>query len=128
VFLKGLAVLDDTAYFGVCPAAPRAVRGSPEHACDLAAFDLQSGTLAWRRRVGTAGLLNVISAPHLGEGAPYKAAYTGAPLPPRGPGAAGAGGLVARGGEAAARAAAARLAALGFPPLVGSSSVGHPCF
>jgi hypothetical protein len=68
--------------------------------------------------VATAGLLNVISAPHLGEDAPYKAVYSGSPLLTRGPEAAGAGGLVAPGGAAAARAAAGRLAQMGFPPVV----------
>jgi hypothetical protein len=117
-FLKGLAVLDDVAYFGVSTWAPRDVRASPHHACEIAAYDLNAGRLIWRRRVETGGLLNVIAAPHLGEEGSYRGVYSGAPLDERGPAAAGAGGMVAAGGGAAVGAAVGRLERLGYPPQV----------
>lgn len=51
-FLKGLAVMDDVAYFGVSAWAPRAARDDPSSNCQLAAYDLVAGKLLWRREVG----------------------------------------------------------------------------
>ncbi|WIA23830.1 hypothetical protein OEZ85_013493 [Tetradesmus obliquus] len=79
VFLKGLAVVDDIAYFGISPWAPRSARDDPQSNNELAAFDLISGNLLWRRQVPTAGLLNIIGAPHLSIGSTYVPSYTGRP-------------------------------------------------
>lgn len=113
-FLKGLAVLDDVAYLGVSTWAPREIRGSPGHACEIAAYDLEGRRLLWRRRVETAGLLNAIAAPHLGEDSSYRAVYSLTRLPAGG----GAGGAAARGGAAVAAEVAARLEQLGLGPMV----------
>lgn len=51
-FLKGLAVLDDIAYFGVTTWAERSVRDSPNNQGELAAYDLVNNRLLWRRTVG----------------------------------------------------------------------------
>lgn len=59
-FLKGLCVVDDIAFFGVCPVlASAAARADPDTSCDLAAYDLKQGVLLWRRQLPTKGLLNV---------------------------------------------------------------------
>jgi hypothetical protein len=50
-FLKGLAVLDDIAYFGITTWAERSVRDSRDNDGELAAFDLVSNRLLWRRTV-----------------------------------------------------------------------------
>jgi outer membrane protein assembly factor BamB len=50
-FLKGLAVVDDVAYFGISQWRERSARDSPDHDCELAAFDLEAGRLLWRRQV-----------------------------------------------------------------------------
>lgn len=50
--MKGLAVVDDIAYFGISPQAPRSARDDPKHNNDIAAFDLISGNLLWHRTVG----------------------------------------------------------------------------
>jgi hypothetical protein len=50
-FLKGLAVLDDIAYFGITTWAERSVRDSPDSHGELAAFDLVNNKLLWRRVV-----------------------------------------------------------------------------
>ncbi len=42
-------------------------------AAELAAVDLTSGALLWRRRVPTHGLLNIVAAPQLGEASTYRA-------------------------------------------------------
>lgn len=50
-FLKGLAVLDDIAYFGITTWAERSVRDSPDSNGELAAFDLAYNQFLWRRTV-----------------------------------------------------------------------------
>jgi hypothetical protein len=50
-FLKGLAVVDDVAYFGVSAWAPRSARDDPRSNNELAAFDLAANRLLWRREV-----------------------------------------------------------------------------
>jgi hypothetical protein len=50
-FLKGLAVVDDIAYFGITTWADRSVRDSPNTHGELAAFDLVMNRLLWRRTV-----------------------------------------------------------------------------
>ncbi|KAI8468367.1 MAG: hypothetical protein J3K34DRAFT_459917 [Monoraphidium minutum] len=75
-FLKGLAVVDDVAYFGISEWAPRSARDDPGSNCQLAAFDLLRNKLLWRREVPTAGLLNIVGAPHLTEDSTYSASYT----------------------------------------------------
>ena len=64
-YLKGLAVVDDIAFFGVALSQKRQARDSAELSCELAAFDLREGVLLWRRTLPTRGLLNVVAAPHL---------------------------------------------------------------
>jgi hypothetical protein len=54
-FLKGLAVVDDVAYFGVSEWAPRSARDDPKSSCELAAFDLLRSQLLWRRKVRVVG-------------------------------------------------------------------------
>jgi len=66
-FLKGLCVVDNVAYFGVSVFSPRDQRSDPEADSELAAFDLEANALLWKRVIPTKGLLNVVSAPHLGE-------------------------------------------------------------
>lgn len=78
-FLKGLMVLDDTAYFGISPPMQRQDRDGPKVMCDLVAVDLNSQKQIFRRSLQTHGLLNVISAPHLSESSTYIAVSTGAP-------------------------------------------------
>jgi hypothetical protein len=51
-FLKGLAIVDDIAYFGISPWAPRSARDDPQANNQLAAFDLNTQQLLWRREVG----------------------------------------------------------------------------
>ncbi|GBF90355.1 green algal specific Aspartyl Asparaginyl beta-hydroxylase [Raphidocelis subcapitata] len=75
-FLKGLAVVDDVAYFGVSEFAPRSARDDPRSNCELAAFDLVNKRLLWRREVPTAGLLNIVGAPQLAEDSTYRASYS----------------------------------------------------
>ncbi len=58
-YLKGLCVVDDVAFFGIAPGAPRDRRADPSLNCELAAFDLQQRLLLWRRQLPTHGLLNV---------------------------------------------------------------------
>jgi hypothetical protein len=52
LFLKGLALVDDVAYFGLSERAEREARDSPLNECELAAFDMSAGKLLWRRQVG----------------------------------------------------------------------------
>lgn len=48
-FLKGLAVVDDIAYFGVSPRSTREARGDVSSNSELAAFCLRGMQLLWRR-------------------------------------------------------------------------------
>lgn len=80
-FLKGLAVLDDVAFFGITTWAERSIRDDPNSHGELAAFDLVTNRLLWRRTVPTSGLLNTIGAPHLAVDSTYAATYTRSPLP-----------------------------------------------
>lgn len=50
-FLKGLAVVDEVAYFGISPHAERSMRADPKLDCELAAFQLLENRLLWRRKV-----------------------------------------------------------------------------
>jgi hypothetical protein len=50
-FLKGLCIVDDVAYFGISPWAPRFARDDPKSNNQLAAFDLLNMRLLWRREV-----------------------------------------------------------------------------
>ncbi|WIA37366.1 hypothetical protein OEZ86_014294 [Tetradesmus obliquus] len=81
-FLKGLAVLDDIAYFGITTWSHRSVRDSADSHGELAAFDLMRNKLLWRRVVHTSGLLNIIGAPHLAPDSTYVASYTRTLVPP----------------------------------------------
>lgn len=70
-FLKGLAVVADVAYFGISEFGGREARDSPNKTSEVAAVDLMSKKLLWRQTVPTAGLLNVVAAPHLAEHSTY---------------------------------------------------------
>lgn len=75
-FLKGLAVVDDIAYFGISPQAPRSARDDPASNNDLAAFDLVSGNLLWRRTVSCT-LLHSIDSYMVVNGRPIAASGAG---------------------------------------------------
>jgi hypothetical protein len=66
-FLKGLCVVDDVAYFGIAPKLDRQNRADTKHMAEVAAFDLISETLLWRRKFDSQGHVNVIAAPHISE-------------------------------------------------------------
>ena len=65
LYLKGLCVVDDIAFFGIAESQPRQSRADEDLSCELAAFDLIADKLLWRRKLPTKGLLNVVAAPHL---------------------------------------------------------------
>ncbi|KAF8065849.1 hypothetical protein HT031_002909 [Scenedesmus sp. PABB004] len=91
----------------------RSARDDPAAHGELAAFDLSAGKLLWRRKVATAGLLNIIGAPHLAPDSTHVATYSGAPLPPpRGAGPS----LVLPGSRALVASVVAGLAAAGHAP------------
>lgn len=46
-YLKGLAVVDDIAFFGIAPHTQREDRADPTLNCHLAAFDLKVGGQLW---------------------------------------------------------------------------------
>eukprot|EP00798_Chlamydomonas_sp_ICE-L_P003416 gene3416-13459_t len=75
-FYKGLAVVDDVAYFGITVYANRQARRDTSASSELAAYSLAGDKILWIRTVPTSGLLNVVSAPHLGEDSTYRAQYT----------------------------------------------------
>ena len=54
-FLKGLAVIDDIAYFGVSVWSERSARGNQSQNSELAAFCLRGMQLLWRREASSAG-------------------------------------------------------------------------
>ncbi|GLC58284.1 hypothetical protein PLESTB_001341600 [Pleodorina starrii] len=72
-FLKGLCVVDDVAYFGINVWGERSQRDSVTNNAELAAVDLATGALLWRRTVATSGLLNIVASPGLGEASTYRA-------------------------------------------------------
>ncbi|KAK9811643.1 hypothetical protein WJX72_007577 [[Myrmecia] bisecta] len=76
-FLKGLAVVDHVAYFGISGHKPREARSDPADNSELAAYHLVERRMLWRREVPTHGLLNIVAAPHLGVGSTYYAMDTG---------------------------------------------------
>jgi hypothetical protein len=51
MYTKGLAVIDDVAYFGISPAQPKEGRADTSLDCELVAYDLVEGRLLWRRKV-----------------------------------------------------------------------------
>jgi hypothetical protein len=117
-FLKGLTVVDDVAFFGVSVWAEREVRDAVDRNGELAAFDLLGRRLMWRRVVPTAGLLNIVGAPQLGEMSTYRAVYTPTPAAPR---------YTLPESNAAVAAVSAALATTGFPARVaGFWSSGLP--
>ncbi len=56
-FLKGLAVIDDIAYFGVSVWSERSARGNESQDSELAAFCLRGMELLWRREASSAAQL-----------------------------------------------------------------------
>lgn len=83
-FLKGLAVVDDVAYFGISPPMERQNRDGPNVECDVVAVDLLTHQQVFRHVVATHGLLNIVSSPELSEASSYIAQRTpwGPPLRP----------------------------------------------
>jgi len=75
-YLKGLCIVDDIAYFGIAISQERKSRADESLNCELAAFDLNTKSLLWRRVLPTKGLLNVVSAPHLDIESTAKAVMT----------------------------------------------------
>ncbi|GMH37805.1 hypothetical protein BSKO_05678 [Bryopsis sp. KO-2023] len=75
-FLKGLAVIDDVAFFGANKKAQRRARFDQTLNGDIVAVDLLTETMLWRRQLPTKGLLNIIGAPLLSETSTYKAVYS----------------------------------------------------
>ncbi len=51
-FFKGLAVVNNVAYFGISVSLQRQHRTDEEFDSERAAFDLNAGKLLWRRTVG----------------------------------------------------------------------------
>jgi hypothetical protein len=86
-FLKGLAVVDDVAYFGISPPMGRQDRGGTHVECDVVAVDLLTHQQVFRLQVATHGLLNIVTAPDLSESSSYIAQQTpwGPPLRPNVP-------------------------------------------
>eukprot|EP00929_Paragymnodinium_shiwhaense_P068114 TRINITY_DN34235_c0_g1_i2.p1 TRINITY_DN34235_c0_g1~~TRINITY_DN34235_c0_g1_i2.p1 ORF type:complete len:431 (-),score=75.61 TRINITY_DN34235_c0_g1_i2:79-1371(-) len=70
-FLKGLAVVENVAYFGISKFGSREERSSKDKTSEVGAFHLIEKRLLWRRTVQTAGLLNVVAAPHLSMTSTY---------------------------------------------------------
>eukprot|EP00798_Chlamydomonas_sp_ICE-L_P018684 gene18684-25204_t len=81
IFIKGLAVVDDVAYFCMSIGGRRKVRVKADNNCELGALDLTKNVLLWKREVPSAGLTNVIAAPELGESSTYRAQHSGSPKP-----------------------------------------------
>ena len=71
-FSKGLAVVDDVAYFGVSPKSRWAAQRNWAE-CELAAFDLRAGALLWRTPLPFPGLINAISAPRVAPTCSWRA-------------------------------------------------------
>lgn len=76
LFLKGLCVIDDVAYFGLSHGMKRSARASTAANGQLAAVHLPTARLLFLRTIGTRGLLNVVSAPHLSVASTYAAIVT----------------------------------------------------
>jgi len=70
-FMKGLAIVDDVAYFGVSAFGNRKTRANPRKTSDVVAFDMVARHQLWRHTVKTRGLLNIISAPTVAEASTY---------------------------------------------------------
>eukprot|EP00798_Chlamydomonas_sp_ICE-L_P018086 gene18086-24511_t len=63
MWYKGLAVIDDVAYFCMSPVAnKRDMRTELNNNCELGALDLSSYTLLWKRTIPSAGLVNSVHA------------------------------------------------------------------
>lgn len=76
LFLKGLCVIDDVAYFGLSHSMQRSARASAAANGQLAAVHLPTARLLFLRTLGTRGLVNVVSAPHLSVASTYAAIVT----------------------------------------------------
>eukprot|EP00798_Chlamydomonas_sp_ICE-L_P003608 gene3608-13692_t len=75
-FLKGLAVVDDVAYFGISVWSKRSARDDEDADSELGAVNLLTKKLVFRRKVPSHGLLNIVAAPHLGEASTYRAMHS----------------------------------------------------
>ena len=75
-FLKGMAVVEDVAYIGVSPATDRKFRTDPNLSGAIAAVDLATGLMLWKRPVPSKGLINLVAAPHLAEASTYAAVHS----------------------------------------------------
>ena len=74
-FSKGLAVVDDVAFFGVSLKAARGDRNRV--AAELVAYDLRARTVRSRTPLPQPGLVNAISAPRLAPTCSWRACDTG---------------------------------------------------
>lgn len=116
-YLKGLCIVDDVAYFGIAISQERKSRADESLNCQLAAFDLKTNTLLWRRELPTKGLLNVVSAPHLHIESTAKAVVTSESVAAHGGGGAKNQGLELPPGDPL----------LAYPPQIGGYwDSGHP--
>lgn len=70
-FSKGLTVIDDVAYFGLSKKKGRFDRNNA--VSEIAAFELGSGALRWRRTLPGLGLVNAVSAPYLDASCTFRA-------------------------------------------------------
>jgi len=86
-FLKGLAVIDDVAYFGVSVWSERSARGDPSQDSELAAFCLRGMELLWRREVSLtlSPRAAALGERGVGSGATSTIQCDAAPLPNRCP-------------------------------------------
>eukprot|EP00798_Chlamydomonas_sp_ICE-L_P026235 gene26235-17333_t len=77
-FYKGLAVINDIAYFGISHKTKRSTRLSRSENSELAAFHLKQRKLLWRKQLKAtgSGMLNVVAAPQISEESTYKAMVT----------------------------------------------------
>jgi hypothetical protein len=70
-FMKGLAVIENVAYFGLAEFGGRQSRDDASKTAEVGAFDLVSRKFLWRTTVETKGLLNIVAAPHISQHSTY---------------------------------------------------------
>ena len=73
VFLKGMVIIEDVAYIGVSPATSRQFRTDKTLQASIAALDLNTKKILWKKTIPSHGLVNLVAAPHLAVSSTYKA-------------------------------------------------------